>query len=306
LDALGRRKPERVGIGGESDGALVEPILQHGQPADAGEIFAGGVVLEQAAFADDLLFLGEDFVDVIGTEALVFDDDLGENILRFAEGKSERGLQQPLAPLAVQLDFHLFEFAHVLDDFIEQGGKVVFGRLREIDDGDLLVELGRDLHHRRNQDDGLETVLEMEGDVLEPPDNCEVIAGQERVEVLEQKDGRLDLLDDEVQGGERVFGGRVAALLGLDGSAGRDDAAAIGPFEHFFLPFGGNLDQDVLDPHFLAGNEVKDRVTGADQGLDFRGEVHGNTTDRKLGAWFGHPSNCRRRPEESLIPAETT
>ena len=63
-DALRRRQAERARLVGEGHGALVQPVLEHRQAADAGEVLARRVILQQAALADDLLLLGEHLVDV--------------------------------------------------------------------------------------------------------------------------------------------------------------------------------------------------------------------------------------------------
>ena len=74
------------------EGALVQPVLQHRQAADAGKVILGRVILQQPALADDLLFLGEHFIDVIAAQSLLLDDDSGENIFRLAERQAERRL----------------------------------------------------------------------------------------------------------------------------------------------------------------------------------------------------------------------
>src|SRR5206468_11091743 len=98
------------------------------------------------------------------------------------------------------------------------------GRLRKVEHGEFLVQFGRDFHYWRHQHDGLETVFEMKGDVLEFADDGEVVFGQEGMKILEQKNGRLNLLDDLVEGSQRVAGGAVALLVGLDGGAGWHEA----------------------------------------------------------------------------------
>src|SRR2546425_12105392 len=101
----------------------------------------------------------------------------------------------------------------------------------------------------------------MKRDVLEPADDREIVARQEGMKVLEQKNRRLDLLDHQVQGSARIFGGGVAAFLRLDGSADGHEAGSAGPLENFFLPLAGDLDQQALDAQFLAGYDVKDGVS---------------------------------------------
>ena len=81
------------------------------RPPTLAKVLAGRVIFQQAALADDLLFLGEHLVDVVAAQALVLDDDFGEDIFRLAQGQAQRRLQQPLAPGVVQVDAHLLELA---------------------------------------------------------------------------------------------------------------------------------------------------------------------------------------------------
>ena len=94
---FGARQAERARLVGEGHGALVQPVLQHARPPTLREVLARRVILQQAALADDLLLLGKDLVDVVAAQALVLDDDLGEDILRLAQRQAQRRLQQPLA-----------------------------------------------------------------------------------------------------------------------------------------------------------------------------------------------------------------
>ena len=114
----------------------------------------------------------------------------------------------------------------------------------------------------------------MQRDFLELADNGEIVAGEERVKIFEDEQGRLDLLDHLVQRGERVLGGGAAVFLGLDGSAGGDDAGAAAPFVDFFLPPARNLHRQILHAHLLARDDVQNRITGADQGFEFGLEIH--------------------------------
>jgi hypothetical protein len=111
-------------------------------------------------------------------------------------------------------------------------------------------------------------------DLLELSDDREIVLREERMKILEDENRGLDLLDHLVQGRERIFGGGVAVLLGLEGGAGRNDADAETPHEHFLLPPLGDAEDGVLHTHFLAGDNVEDRVARADQGLNFRLEIH--------------------------------
>ncbi len=122
----------------------------------------------------------------------------------------------------------------------------------------------------------------MQRDFLELAHDGEIVPRQERVKILEDKNRRLDLLDDLVERGQRVLGGGVAILLRLDGGAGRDDAGAVAPFEDLFLAaLAGDFDDRVLGPRLLAGNDVKDRVTRADEQFEFGLKVH------RINPWPG-------------------
>jgi len=273
-DALWRRQTEFAGLGSEGDGAFVEPVFQDGEAADMFEIFAGGVVFEQAAFTNDLLLFGEDFVDVIAGEALFFDDDLGENIFRFAESEAKRGLQEPVAAAIVQFDFDLLELFDVPNDLVEEFAEIFARWKRVIEDCDFLFEFGRNLHYGRNNNDGFKTVLEVEGDLFELTNDGVVGFGQKRMEIFEKENGGLDEVDDLIQSDQRVLSGRIPQFLRLNGRAGWHHARAATPFEDFLLAFPRNLDREVLDAHFLVGNNVEDGIAGADEGFEFGRKSH--------------------------------
>src|ERR1051326_1318459 len=94
------------------------------------------------------------------------------------------------------------------------------------------------------------------------------------MKILEQKDGWLDLVDHQIQRRQGVLGGGVAGLLRLDRGSGRDNSRAASPFKHLLLPPGGDLYQKILHPHLLVGDDVKNRVTRADENFDFAWEIH--------------------------------
>ena len=96
------------------------------------------------------------------------------------------------------------------------------------------------------------------------------------MKILEQKNRRLDLFDDLVQRRQRILGGGVAAFLRLNGRAGGHDAVAERPLENFFLPLGGDFNDEILHAHFLAGDDVEDRVARADERFDFSLKIHGD------------------------------
>ena len=92
----------------------------------------GRVILQQPALADDLLLLGKDLVHVLAAQALVLDDDLGENIFRLAQRQAQRRLQQPLAARVVQINLApASDLLHVGDDLVEHFAQILPGRLRD-------------------------------------------------------------------------------------------------------------------------------------------------------------------------------
>lgn len=125
-----------------------------------------------------------------------------------------------------------------------------------------------------NEDHRFVAILQVQGDVLEFADNGEIVLGQERVEILEDENSRFNLVDHLIQCGQRIFCGRVAMFLGLKRGAGGKQPRAVRPFEDFFLAFGCNGYDQVLDPRLLGSHDIQDRVTGPDQGLKFLLEVH--------------------------------
>jgi hypothetical protein len=159
-------------------------------------------------------------------------------------------------------------------DAIQQPAEVLFGGKWEIDDVDFLVEFRRDLEHRAHQQNGLVAVLEMERDVLQFPHHREVVPGEEGMEIFEQEDGGFDLFDHLVQRDQRILGGCAPIFLGLDRSAGRDDSGAVSPLVDFLLSFGGDLEDDALNPGFLPGGDVENRVACPNQGFDLPGKIH--------------------------------
>ncbi len=94
------------------------------RPPTLRKVFVGGVIFQQTAFADDLLFLGENFVHVVAAQAFGLDDDFGEHVFRFAQGQAQRRLQQTLAAGVIQFNVDLLELFDVRNDSIEQRAQV--------------------------------------------------------------------------------------------------------------------------------------------------------------------------------------
>jgi hypothetical protein len=121
-DAFRWWQPERAGFAGESDCAFAQPILEDGHSTEVGECFLAGVVFEQAAFANDLLFLSKNRLDGVAVEALFLDQDFGEYIFGLAQGQAECGLQQVFAVGVIQVDLNLRVWFDLLNDPVEQFG----------------------------------------------------------------------------------------------------------------------------------------------------------------------------------------
>src|SRR5207248_1513544 len=77
-NALGRGQTERARLVRERQRPLLKPLLEDRHSADIGKRFVRRVILQQPAFADDLLLLGKNLVHILAAQPLVFDDDLGE------------------------------------------------------------------------------------------------------------------------------------------------------------------------------------------------------------------------------------
>jgi hypothetical protein len=79
-DSFRRGQAEVPGFGGKGRDTFAEPVFEHVESANAVEIDLGGIVFQEPAFPDDLLLFREHLVNVIGAEALFFDDDLGQDV----------------------------------------------------------------------------------------------------------------------------------------------------------------------------------------------------------------------------------
>ena len=89
--------------------------------------------------------------------------------------KTERRLQQPFAPASSRSIFNLFQLPDVGDDFVQQRVEISC-----VGSGKLMTVISfsssvGNFHHGRNQDDGLETVLQVQRDFLELADDGEIV-----------------------------------------------------------------------------------------------------------------------------------
>src|SRR5437016_3464020 len=143
-----------------------------------------------------------------------------------------------------------------------------------VQDRNLFFQLGRNFHDWRHQDNRFEAILQMQSNFLEAPDNGKVVPGQERMKVFEDKEGRLNLVDYMIQRRQGIAGCGYTVLLGLDRRSRCDNAGGAAPLKHFLLTLASNFDNQVLDAHLFAGNDIKDRIARAYQGFQLGLKCH--------------------------------
>src|SRR6266487_4550221 len=91
------------------------------------------------------MLLSEDLAHILGAQTLILDDDLGENVLRLAEGETEGGLQQPFAAGFIEVNGHLLELLHVLEDLVQQTRKLFARGEGKGQHGDFFFQLRREV-----------------------------------------------------------------------------------------------------------------------------------------------------------------
>src|SRR5216683_2222139 len=259
-NALGARQPELARLLAERGLALLQPGLQLIEAADVVHLLLRAEELEHAALADDALLLAEDHVDVEGPG---LHQRLGEDVLRLVGGEPQRRLDHvlPLLPAGGRL------VGHHAEDAVEDGPDLGQLGQRVLDDRDLLVTLGRDDQHRRDEEDRLQRLLQVAPQVAQQPHHLGVLG--EGVQVAQDEDRALVLLrlQHEAQRLERVL--RVA--LGL-----RTQAHALGDAPGVDLGLDAlvalaalqdPLDR-LLDPLLLGAEDVDERVAGPHQVLE--------------------------------------
>ena len=272
---MGAGRPNCGGPLAEGRAPLAQPVLEVLQAGDVGELLLALVVLQRPALADDLLLLAEDDADVVGVELAVEHQRLGEDVLGLLERQPARRMDQPLAALGVEVDGDPRLVLDVVDDPVEQAVEVVDRGRAELDDRDVLGQLDRDLHERRDEDDRLVRVAQGVGDVAEAADVPQVAGADPDIEVvvqvLEQEDRRVDMAEHGVEARDRVARVARAGLASLRVGAELDDALAARPDVQRLVPPLGDLEQPLLEPLLLPGHDVDDRVAGADQDLELVG-----------------------------------
>ena len=143
-----------------------------------------------------------------------------------------------------------------------------------VKDCDFLFQFRRDFQHGGDHDDGLHAVFEVEREFLELAHDGEISAREEGVKIFEEENCGFHLLDDLVEGGERVSGGGVLIFVGLKRCAAGNDAGVATPLENFFATFVGGVRHGVARAEFLTGNNVENRISRADEQFQFLLKVH--------------------------------
>ena len=187
--ALGLREAELARRLGERGGPPPQPVLEVVQAADLPQPLLDRVVLEQAALADDLPLLLQDQLHVVGVQAVVLRDGLGERVLRLRKREAQGGLHQRVGLAAVHVDGRAVALAQDLHDLDEQPLEVVLGGQRDVEDGDLLLQLHRDGQAGGEEDQRGVRRLEVMGQLAQPAHDHRVV--QERMEVLQDHQRRL-------------------------------------------------------------------------------------------------------------------
>src|SRR5207249_10073697 len=130
---------------------------------------------------------------IIAAEPFDLDDQFGKTIFRFTKRQAHRGLQQAVAADVIQINLDLAKLFDVFENFIKQRRQVFFRGQWKIQHRNLFFQFHGNFHHRRNEDDGLKTVFEVQRNFFEFADNREIVLRQERMEIFENENRRLDL-----------------------------------------------------------------------------------------------------------------
>jgi hypothetical protein len=256
-------------LGGEGTGPAVQPVLQVLEPADGRERLVHRVVLEEPALPDELALLVHDPLDVRGVEAVVLGNGLGEGVLGLLEGEAQGGLDQLLAllPLEVHRDAAgLPEHAH---DLAEEIGQLGEGRERDVEDGDLLLQLHGELKHGRQDEDRRVAALQRLAELSERADQPAVV--EPGMEVLEDDQGGFLESAECLERGEGVLGlGRQRDPAGLVEAV---EPAHGRPADERLAVAASDAPEELLHPAFLGGDEVDQRVARTDEGVQLADEA---------------------------------
>ena len=160
---FGARDPVGGGLVEPRVVALRKPPLQVLQAADGIEVNVGVDELEDPGLADRLLLLlGHDVDVVIGKHAIVHHRSR-ERVRSLVECQSEGGLGKPLTTDVVDLDAQPRIVRGVgVDHLVQDTPDLRLGRKREVQEGDVLLELGRDSQQRSDDDQGARSRTRLE------------------------------------------------------------------------------------------------------------------------------------------------
>ncbi len=207
---------------------------------------------------------------------------LRESVLRLGEGEPERGLDELVRVVLREVDARAVALAHDADDLLEELDEVAVAGQRDVEDGDLLLELGRDDERRGEEEDRREGGFERRRELPHGADDGGVL--EVGMEVLQGDERRLgDLLDR----GDRLE--RLARALGRGlrpRAADPAEALRHGPAEERLAVGLGELAQDRLEPLLLRGDEVDERVPGADEDVELLHELRRRRA-RRVGGGRG-------------------
>ena len=249
--------------------------LRLSSPATDRESLLALVVFERPALADDLLLLAEDDADIVGVELAVQDQGLGENVLRLLERQPPRGVDQLFPAFVVEVDADPRLVLDVVDDAVEQPVEVIDRRRAELDHGDILRQLDRDLHDWRDQHDRLVGVTQRMGDVAQAADIPQIAGTDADIEVIvqvfEKEDARFDITEHGVEPRDRVAGVSRSGLAPLGFGPELDHALAARPDVQRLVPLLGDLEQALFEAFFFPGHHVDDGIAGTDQYLELVG-----------------------------------
>ena len=185
--------------------ALGQPPLQILQPAHIVEFDVHGHELQHAGLADGLTLLLQNDVDIFDAQHPVAHHRPRERVLRVGQREPERSLHQPLSPDII--DGHPDPATRSVrgDHPVQQDTDLGLTRQREVEQGHVLLKVGRDPQHRRHQNERARYVAGLESgrDVTQAAHDRRVgrtlTVTQHRVQVPEHEHRRLAASHDRIQ-----------------------------------------------------------------------------------------------------------
>ncbi len=143
----------------------------------------------------------------------MLDQRLGQNVFGLGKRKPQQGVDNLLAGLRIHLDVELGVVLYLLDDSAKKGGKVVFGRQIEINHRQVLFKLGRHLKGGTDNDNRLVGVLHRRRNLAQPANHGYIVGLEKMMKVLEDIQGRLDMLNNVIERNKRVLRRGVPVFL---------------------------------------------------------------------------------------------